>query len=200
MRFPKKLGALALAASLAFPAFAGTIFNGYAIVKTTGSDTFYDTDTPTANPDWTAGLASLMQGSSLWLGGEVSTFPNFAFGGNDSYDLVRLQYSIDGGSNNNLTLGGPTSSGNNNTWQTLASSAGAVEIGSMLSVGAHTINVRFSAFDSNGNSSPVALDNNGNGWTTNFNVTAVPEPASGALILAGLGMLGVMAKRRRVLG
>jgi hypothetical protein len=44
----------------------------------------------------------------------------------------------------------------------------------------------------------VLLDNGGAGW--NASVTVVPEPASGALILAGLGMIGVMAKRRRVVG
>jgi hypothetical protein len=73
-----------------------------------------------------------------------------------------------------------------------------VEFGSTLDFGLHTINVRFNAFDTNGNSLPATLDNGGQGWTST--VTVVPEPASGALILAGLGIIGVMAKRRRVVG
>jgi hypothetical protein len=32
----------------------------------------------------------------------------------------------------------------------------------------------------------------------NFKVTAVPEPANVALLLAGLGMMGLMARRRRI--
>jgi hypothetical protein len=32
----------------------------------------------------------------------------------------------------------------------------------------------------------------------NFKVTAVPEPANVALLLAGLGMIGVVARRRRI--
>ena len=66
----------------------------------------------------------------------------------------------------------------------------------------------FKGTDTDGRSGTSLLDNralsanNGPGWTANFNVVAapVPEPTSGALILAGLGMLGFMAKRRRAVG
>jgi hypothetical protein len=103
MRFPK-LSALALAATLAFPAFAGSAFNGYAITSTGLNNTFYDTSTATMNLDWTAGLGTIMKGTNLWLGGEVETFPSLANAGVNNYDSVKLAYSIDGGANQNLNL------------------------------------------------------------------------------------------------
>jgi hypothetical protein len=153
-----------------------------------------------AKPNAMPATITIWKGS-LWLGGEVSTYPSLFAGGIDGYDSVKMAYTIDGGSNQNLNLAflnNPVP--NNDKWQTLATAG--VAVCSMLSVGAHTINVRFNASDLDGNSLPASLNNSGNGWTTNFNVVAapVPEPASGALILAGLGMIGVMAKRRRVVG
>ena len=201
MRFPK-LSALALAATLAFPAFAQTATDGFAITSTgAGNNTFYDTSLATTNLDWISGLGSIMKGSFLWLGGQVVTSPT---GGAKGYDVVTMDYKIDNGMTHSVNLHFNTNVNGNTSdkWETLADSntpsfAGE-EVGSTLELGTHMINVRFQAIDNSG-ITPVALLNNGGvGWDTT--VTVVPEPASGALILAGLGMIGVMAKRRRVVG
>ncbi len=208
MRFPK-LSALALAATLAFPAFAVTeATNGFAITSTGTGNTFRDTSNATSNPDWISGLGSIMQGSFLWLGGQVTTTPGG--GPANGFDVVTMDYKIDNGTTQsvNLKFNGNTNGNTSDMWETLATSTtpsfAGVEVGSMLGFGTHMINVWFTAVDnsiastSNVPSGTVLLDNGGQGWTAS--VTVVPEPASGALILAGLGMIGVMAKRRRVVG
>lgn len=45
----------------------------------------------------------------------------------------------------------------------------------------------------------IALPDEGTPFTFSFNATAVPEPASWALLIAGFGIMGVAARRRRTL-
>lgn len=54
-----------------------------------------------------------------------------------------------------------------------------------------TLWVRWVDIDNTGNDHGLAIDN------VSFSVTAVPEPSSYALLLAGLGAVGLIARRRR---
>ncbi len=204
MRFPK-LSALALAATLASPAFASAVFDGFVSSRIGTTTTFYDTDLATSNADWTGIFATIQQGTSLWLGGEVKSWPGLTKpvglpdkpNANASFDTMVMNYSIDGGTALSLNLlRTGVANTNDDLWQ---NSGSGVDIASGLGIRNHTIKVSFAASDTNGGTGNSALDNGGQGWTANFDVVAapVPEPTSGALILAGLGMLGFMAKRRR---
>ena len=210
MRFPK-LSALALAATLASPAFASAVFDGYVITNlgtgtgTGTGDVFYETDLATANnPDWTGLFATIQQGSSLWLGGQVKSWPGLTKpvgipdkpNANASFDTMVMNYSIDGHTALSLNLLRTDFANiNDDLWQ---NSGSGVDVARGLDIGFHTIKVSFAASDTDGGTGNSALDKGGLGWTAT--VSVVPEPTSGALILAGLGMLGFITKRRRAVG
>jgi hypothetical protein len=68
-----------------------------------------------------------------------------------------------------------------------------------LALGSADTYVRFSALDGLTIKSLTFSENTNPAFeAANFKVTAVPEPTNVALLLAGLGMMGVVARRRRI--
>lgn len=194
----KKIAALVLASALSTASMAGGLFDGFVLTSTGSGNTWYDASSSTANPDWTGLVATINQGSSFLLGAQVTSWPGQGVW--NGFDAVSLVYSIDGGAAQSLNLPFARNvNASDDQWEQLASSSSA-NIGQSLSAGLHTVNVRFQAVDNAvGGSGTVWLDNGGNGWSANVNVIAasVPEPASTALFLAGLGVLGFLGARRK---
>src|ERR1044071_8852973 len=70
--------------------------NGFVVLNITNSgSTFYDTDSATGNPDFTNTVATINQGQSIRLGGEVSTTP--CCGNIEGAESAAILFSVDGG-------------------------------------------------------------------------------------------------------
>lgn len=148
-----------------------------------------------------ANLGSFAQGSSAWLaGGDLFTFKNN--GGNvtgatmfwrvdsGSYNAVQLAWN----SNAPLTYPGTSiaaGGGNDQSWRVLGNSANFLQ---GLGVGSHQLQVYFQGFSNQGD---FFASTAANPMSAGFAVTApVPEPGSWALMLGGLGALGLLSRRR----
>lgn len=122
-----------------------TLTNGYVVLNIAGTgNAFYDTDSPTGNPDFTNTVATISQGQSILLGGEVGTSP--CCGDPQGADSAAILFSIDGGPFQTIALPSAGSNGSLDKWQQ-QNLSNMGEIGAGLSVGTHTLDVRFSAYD-----------------------------------------------------
>src|ERR1043166_7181108 len=121
--------------------------NGFVVLNITNSgSTFYDTDSPTGNPDFTNTVATINQGQSIRIGGEVSTTP--CCGNIEGAESAAILFSIDGGPFQTNSLPFTSQNGSLDKWQQ-QNPANMSEIGTSLTVGTHTLAVRFMATDSN---------------------------------------------------
>ena len=125
-----------------------TIAHGFVVLDAAhGGNVFFDTDLPTINPDFTNTVATISQGQSILLGGEVETTRGSVNSQETAADVAAIQYSFDNVTFTSLNLP-KIINGNPDRWQQ-ASAGLMVEIGSSLPVGVHTLYIRFSATDNN---------------------------------------------------
>lgn len=155
-------------------------------------------------PDYqSANLGSFVQGSTAWLsGGDLFIWKNYP----SDVTVARMYWAVDGGaytevtfgfgSNQPLTVPGTASTtggGSDQSWRNTAINANFL---AGLTPGSHQLQVYFKALTNEGDrfSGSAASP-----FSANFEVTAVPEPTTTALMLAGLAgvMAGVSRRRQR---
>ena len=216
-----------LALALAAVSFAGLGHNAYAGAGIFGSDdglrlnggafTFYENSLQgdgrhnplvsggvTASPTLvTTGLpASLgsfnpFAGDSLLLiGGEALTFKSGATDVTGAF----VNYSIDGGSFSSISLtfneDNVNGTANDQRW---ANTNFSIDLLAGQSLGTHTLSFYVSA-TTNGDGADLVVYDNAGGANFNTSFTVVPEPSTWAMMLAGLGVLVGVQRRRRRLG
>ena len=203
-----KLSAMVLALATSLSAVADTgVFGSYVAIDADGagsaSYTWYGAQQP--GPNTLVGfdgldLGSFAQGASATIAGaELLTWKN----GGSNVTGGLLHWRIDGGAWQNVSIGftsnaafndaaGNTFSGaGDQKWAQLASSN--IDFLTGLAAGTHTLNVYFSSLTNAGDRlSGSAADP----FSANFAVTAVPEPASLAMMLGGLALVGAAVRRR----
>lgn len=199
MKYPIQtfLAAAALIAASAAHADSGTFGSYVSVSGSYYQGTGFGAASPALNG---ANLGSFAAGSSLLLdGAELFTYKN---NGSDVTG-AELDYSIDGGAFVSLSLpfgadngsnpgGTQATGGGDQLWGgSLASPANLL---AGLGAGSHSVTVYFKAYTSDGDKYD---SNGGNNYTANFSVTAVPEPSSYALLLAGLGSVALITRRRK---
>jgi len=136
----------ALALSLNAWAQSHSMGKGFVVLNAAGAgNVFYDTDFPTDNPDFTGIVATIQEGQSLLLGGEVTTFPGIVDGTEVLADAASNFFSIANGSTNAFDLP-PVPGPQPTKWQQ-ANVANMLEIGAALDVGVHTLQVYFTSTD-----------------------------------------------------
>lgn len=215
-----------LAIALAAVSFAGLGHNAYAGAGIFGSDdglqlnggafTFYENSLQgdgrhnplvaggvTAAPTLvTAGLPADLgsfnpfAGDTLFLiGGEALTFKNGATNVTGAF----VNFSIDGGAFSSISLtfneDNVNGAGGDQRW---ANTNFSIDLLAGQSLGTHTLAFYVSATTNGDGADPVLFDNAG-GANYNTSFTVVPEPSTWAMMLAGLGLLvGVQRRRRRL--
>lgn len=205
------MGLMALSASA-----ADSIGNGSFEQNSLGANSFlYFTQGVTASNWVFTGGTGISRDGSAW-GGTTSSGDYFAFiqdypvsgitpaGANSisqtfslssaadlsfSFDLAQRAYRVGSGTQTvTVSLDGAVI-GSYTPFTTLGNAWGSFSAAvSGVSAGAHTLT--FSGKDTNVGDTSVFLDN------VTMSVTAVPEPGSYAMLLAGLGLMGVIARRR----
>ncbi len=174
--------------------------DGYVILDIAGAgDAFYnvnnsnDTTNPMFDTDNTSPLAfsqtfTINQGDSILLGGELQTFPGVTNPGTTAFLGYAVTDLTETGSFTELNLPFNTNVGNNDKWQQLASTAGAVEIGSSLAPGTYLLAVYQHGANGGVDTFTNEGGTGGNNWEAQ--IVVVPEPATillvGPTLLAGL--------------
>ena len=202
----KKLAAAIVIALIAAQgAMANTSWStggSYAYLNNGVGDTYYDLDVNSANADFTGNLGSFNPGYTLFLNAEVNANAD----GGDAYTAMRLHWRIDGGAFSVQTAGSINSTGGSG----FRGNATGADL-SGLSAGTHTIELFLSRShtwggggpyttylgstgDTGGGVEPGNTPPTGNFFTAQFRV--VPEPST--LAMAGLGLLGLVVRRRMV--
>lgn len=202
------LASAALVAA-AVPAWAGTgVFGSYLAIDPDGAGaaaaTWYGGTQPVANkltPFNGLDLGSFLLGSTAtFAGGELLTWKNS--GGNVTGGVLR--WRVDGGAFQDIAInftadatfsdraGNSFSNPGDQRWASLAPTPTNFLAG--VAAGAHTLQVYFTAFTNEGNRDSGSA---ASPFSANFTVTSpVPEPASAALLLAGMGLIAVLRRRR----
>lgn len=163
-----------------FTGSTGIARDGSAWGASTGSGSYYafiQDATPNA-PQNTGSISSISQSFSL------SSAANLSF----SFDLAQRFHTSGGNQTIFVSLDGNTLGSFSpimttaNSWQSFSLAANAI------SAGSHVLS--FTGNNTNTGDSTVFLDN------IALSVSAVPEPSGIAMLLAGVGMIGAMARRR----
>ncbi len=131
--------------------------------------------------------------SLLLIGGEALTFKN---GGTDVTGAF-VNYSIDGGAFSSISLtfneDNVNGAGGDQRW---ANTNFAIDLLAGQGLGTHTLAFYISATTNGVDAPPELFDSNG-GLNYNTSFTVVPEPSTWAMMLAGLGVLVAVQRRRR---
>jgi len=124
-------------------------------------------------------------------GGEELTYKN---SGSD-VSGAQVFYTIDGGSFNQINMAfnqdNVNGAGGDQRWYTDGAN---VNLLNGLSVGTHTLTFYFR--DDNTATTHDYISNLGANYTASFTVAPVPEPTTGLIVASGLGLLGLMRRRR----
>lgn len=132
----------------------------------------------------------------LLIGGEALTFKN----GATDVTAAFVNYSIDGGTFSSISLtfneDNVNGAGGDQRW---ANTNFTLDLLAGQGLGLHTLSFFVSATTNSNGADPVIFDNAG-GANYNTTFTVVPEPSTWAMMLAGLGVLVAVQRRRRRLG
>ena len=156
------------------------IGNGYLEMNLANSGTTYN-NVDNANGST---LFTISQGQSLYLGGQIRTYPN------QSGVTVTMYYSINGSSYQGLNLPYSNSGGFPNDPYDQWDSGASVSMAGLLNYNPsgqdNTVTVYFMAFNG---ADTAWYNNNGNNFTFHITATSVPEPIAFALPLFGCLLL-----------
>jgi hypothetical protein len=116
-------------------------FEGFAVVRTVGEPmAFFDTDTPTSNPEFSGIIAWAGEDEYLQIGGEVKATRSNVDSSETFAGSVVFHYTINHGATNTLPL--PRVQTSPDQFQ-VASATGMVNLASVLAVGSNTVRVWF---------------------------------------------------------
>jgi hypothetical protein len=142
-------------------------------------DLFFIANGSVANdlPAWQQTLTGLVVGQTYNFSAyAVNVCCNSSFGGNNATPFI-IAVRTDGGTQTVATSGAVTGTGN---W---------IQFGGSFVATSSTANLSIFNDNSQASGNDYGLDN--------ISVTAVPEPASWAMMIGGFGLLGAAARRRR---
>ena len=164
-----------------------------------GTSTFYEIDSDTSNLFGAAefhgvNLGSFSVGDSLYLTAEQKSFKN---SGTDvtSHTLFWSVTGTGGSGSGNLNLGFEANLGGGGDQRWGADDYGGLTSNVLngLGAGSYTLSV-WSRITTNGTDAPTEIFNNRGGANYNATFTVVPEPS--VALLGGLGILGILRRRR----
>ena len=184
----RRIAFLVICAGLVCPAVSRaslSLGNAYLEMNLNGNGTtYYNVDSANGST-----LLTINQGQSLYLGGQIRSYPN------QTGTTLTMYYSINGGGFQSLNLPYSNSGSGYDQWDSGAS----VNIASLLTYAPggynDTLTIYFMGVHSG---DPTAYYSN-SGQNFTFNITAVPEPVTLALPIFGalLGTVGLVRSIRR---